>query len=485
MGDPDDLLPVPEFVAVSPKADDVNKSFERMSEKQHSHHNNSSPSTAACLPEINATDEILTREKKHVAFVHATIDAEGRAATDLVPAETRPGRSRSGVRGGVPLIIAILTIAATSALIIQLLATRNENQAEAVHIEQRDGSVPSEPHLILRQDHSYAAADTIPLGIQVSDEAVGLAVEISGLPKGMTISSGRTMGGGRWRILAADIGDAMIHPPPGFAGVLDFAVELRLVDDTVVDRGSFRLEWNPTFATVPIESASNRATSDADNPMARSVPIQQDASERMARPRADREQIELLVERSQELVTEGDVGAARTLLQHAAEAGDARAALALGGTYDPIMLVILQAHGVAPDVSLARDWYSKARDLGSQEAQERLKLLSAARLNSEAPPAVVRVQVSRHFDPGNTAKNKGTAAVLPNPKSSTVQQAVHEQPSRSDSNGVYVDGQRVGADPDRNIRAQLLRDDAGRQLQMDSAGRQLLTNSAKPSGAGH
>ena len=279
----------------------------------------------------------------------------------------------------------------------------------------------------------------------------------------------------------------MIHPPPGFTGVLDFAVELRLVDDTVVDRGSFRLEWSPTVASAPIESASERANLDdsASNAMAGAMPTQQNAREQAARPRPDHEQIELLIARSQELVTEGDVGAARTLLQHAAEAGDARAALSLGGTYDPIILAILQARGVTPDVASARDWYKKASDLGSQEAQERLRLLASARLNGEAPPAVGQVTVSRRVDPGTTAKDKGTAAALSKPKKSSIaQRTIHEQTSPSDPNGVYVDGHRVGADPDPKIRGQLLRDDAGRQLQMDGAGRQLLANPAKPTTTG-
>jgi len=97
----------------------------------------------------------------------------------------------------------------------------------------------------------------------------------------------------------------------------------------------------------------------------------------VSKRQVDHDQIELLIARSQQLVSEGDVGAARTLLQRAAEAGDARAALALGSTYDPIMLVILHARGVTADPFLARFWYRKASGFGSQEAQQRLKLLAS------------------------------------------------------------------------------------------------------------
>jgi hypothetical protein len=42
------------------------------------------------------------------------------------------------------------------------------------------------------------------------------------------------------------------------------------------------------------------------------------------------------------------------------------------------MLAILQAPGVAADVSLALDWYEKAQELGSREARQRLRLLTEA-----------------------------------------------------------------------------------------------------------
>jgi hypothetical protein len=86
--------------------------------------------------------------------------------------------------------------------------------------------------------------------------------------------------------------------------------------------------------------------------------------------------IDFLVDRGEELVSQGDILAARILLQRAAEAGDAHASFALGGTYDPIMLAILRAH-IDADVGLASKWYKKARDLGSREAQDRLKVLAS------------------------------------------------------------------------------------------------------------
>ena len=72
----------------------------------------------------------------------------------------------------------------------------------------------------------------------------------------------------------------------------------------------------------------------------------------------------------------GDVTAARLAFRRAAENGDAQASLALGGTFDPLVLKSLGAVGVAADPAQARGWYQKAAELGSRDAQERLNQLA-------------------------------------------------------------------------------------------------------------
>jgi TPR repeat protein len=63
------------------------------------------------------------------------------------------------------------------------------------------------------------------------------------------------------------------------------------------------------------------------------------------------------------------------MLKRAAEAGNPRAALALGATYDPDMLRKMGVLGFAPDVAQARAWYERAAALGSGEASRRLAAL--------------------------------------------------------------------------------------------------------------
>lgn len=72
-------------------------------------------------------------------------------------------------------------------------------------------------------------------------------------------------------------------------------------------------------------------------------------------------EIAALLKRAEPLIGSGDLAAARLVLRRAAEAGDARAAMMLGGTYDPTVLDKLDVHGLVPDFAMARSWYEKAK----------------------------------------------------------------------------------------------------------------------------
>jgi hypothetical protein len=68
-------------------------------------------------------------------------------------------------------------------------------------------------------------------------------------------------------------------------------------------------------------------------------------------------------------LAQGDVVGSRAYLQRAVEAGDVRAQLALGETYDPAMLVRMGARGIRGDADVARDYYTKALAVGVVAAQ--------------------------------------------------------------------------------------------------------------------
>jgi len=81
--------------------------------------------------------------------------------------------------------------------------------------------------------------------------------------------------------------------------------------------------------------------------------------------------------RANALIASGDVAAARLVLRHPAEFGDARAAMALAETYDPAFLEKLGVRGFVPNVAMARDWYEKAKKFGAADAARRLEVLAS------------------------------------------------------------------------------------------------------------
>jgi hypothetical protein len=70
-----------------------------------------------------------------------------------------------------------------------------------------------------------------------------------------------------------------------------------------------------------------------------------------------------------------DISAARKFYEYAANAGSARAAVALAETYDPGFINQLGTWGIRPNPVMAADWYGKAAALGNQVAVVRLKAL--------------------------------------------------------------------------------------------------------------
>jgi hypothetical protein len=79
-----------------------------------------------------------------------------------------------------------------------------------------------------------------------------------------------------------------------------------------------------------------------------------------------------LLKRAKGLIAIGDIAAARLLLERAAGAQEASAALLLAQTYDPAVLGAPDMRSITPDPAMARDWYRKAAQFGSPEAQQRL-----------------------------------------------------------------------------------------------------------------
>ncbi len=89
----------------------------------------------------------------------------------------------------------------------------------------------------------------------------------------------------------------------------------------------------------------------------------------------DADELANLMKRARALLATGDISAARLLLKRAAEGQDATAAMMLAETYDPAVLGSQDIRNVTPDPAMARNWYQRAAQLGSPDAQRRLSQL--------------------------------------------------------------------------------------------------------------
>ena len=123
---------------------------------------------------------------------------------------------------------------------------------------------------------------------------------------------------------------------------------------------------SPTAPTQAVATLTPPAA--ADTEVDPSLLAGKDESEEKARS--------LFIQGEARLV-DGDVIGARMFFKKAADAGDAKAAVAMGATYDPNLFSTLKVQGMRPDIQLAQKWYERAISLGSKDAHERLDALAA------------------------------------------------------------------------------------------------------------
>jgi TPR repeat protein len=89
----------------------------------------------------------------------------------------------------------------------------------------------------------------------------------------------------------------------------------------------------------------------------------------------DKAEAARLIARASALLGQGNIGAARIVLERAAETGNAQASFMLAETYDPVILSAWGTYGTRGEAAKARELYAKAHTGGIQEAKDRLDAL--------------------------------------------------------------------------------------------------------------
>lgn len=118
-----------------------------------------------------------------------------------------------------------------------------------------------------------------------------------------------------------------------------------------------RPSQNQPIQDKPVQDQAARSTGDAQ--------VNSDEGVQVAR----------LMARASLLLEQGDIGAARIVLEHVAGMGSAQATFELAETYDPLILPNFGTYGTHGDATKARDLYAQAEAGGIKEAKVRFDAL--------------------------------------------------------------------------------------------------------------
>jgi hypothetical protein len=295
---------------------------------------------------------------------------------EKVPEPVKVGKERGRARLALRICAAVGAAAIAAGAIVMVPLLRSGANAEVLGSAimalvvgggKRDqlAAATPEPRLLLRDDRGDTN-EILPVGIEIDGSRAGVGIVLSGLAPDTQLSAGSPLGISGWKLDADQLEGLQIRPPRDYVGAMNVMVDLRLPGDRLADSKGLRLEW---VARPQIQPAAVVAPAVA--PTA-TVPQAPPAGPPTAALHLDPAEIAILLKRGQDALNNGDLVAARLLLQRAATAGSADGALALAQTFDPAVIGRLGAVGVVADAAKARDWYQKAARLGSGLAAQQV-----------------------------------------------------------------------------------------------------------------
>ena len=190
------------------------------------------------------------------------------------------------------------------------------------------------------------SGEDVPFAIAI-DSADGLparsVIAIRALPEGATFSQGRPYGSTEWNLTPDEIGELKLRLPETVSGPTELRVELMAADGTVLANATTRLDILPDAKSALI--------------------LRSDEQGRVAG----------LIALGHKMIDVGYFAGARAYFKRAAEAGSGDAALLLG------------AQGIKADPEEAQDWYERAKKLGVEDVETKLKALKEDMTSSPVP----------------------------------------------------------------------------------------------------
>ena len=215
-------------------------------------------------------------------------------------------------------------------------------------------------------------ASKAPLAIRIGPPDAlpkNSSLRVRGLPPTVSLSEGYVTAPGAWSVPIHALPTLQMSVPTGVTGRAELNISLVTEDGALLAQARTILVVQP-----PPEPSS-------PPPPPREVRAEPPKAQPPPLPRApilspaDREAGDRLIARGEREVEQGNVAVARQFFLRAAQLGLARGALLLAASYDPRELARWGAQGIQPNLTEARKWYERARELGAPEAEERLARL--------------------------------------------------------------------------------------------------------------
>ena len=215
----------------------------------------------------------------------------------------------------------------------------------------------------------------LPNDILHPDTAAGGPVFLMfrGLPPEITLSAGFRLRDA-WAVSLDDVPDLVMNSPAGYQGSYMLTVTLHKGKNTRSETRVIAVHLTPVVAqdsaartpslVQPTTAAASKAKPDS---VAGSI------ASKVERLGAGEETT--LLQNAAEMLKSGDIEAARLVYTELATHGSGKAAFLLAQTYDPQVLEEHFVVGMEPDSERAREWYSRAAELGESDAKERLRTL--------------------------------------------------------------------------------------------------------------
>lgn len=256
-----------------------------------------------------------------------------------------------------------LAIAATSATPAPVRFYANRLADRAI-----PGALDLQPIVVAQQsgflvnDISGPPAEPLPLEIDLPPENGDLfrVIMVRGLPKGFKLSGGVSLDDA-WALSPAEINGISLTAPAGYQGT--FSMEVLFIRGNGEEREQQLVNVRISPEPEPQRDATGAAQA-------------QSPAQATTQPKIAPEMQASMFDRAERMMAGGDIVGARLILSYLADQGVAGAAFAMGQSYDPGFLQEIYVRGKDPsNVEIAREWYRRAAQMGSEDARSRLTAL--------------------------------------------------------------------------------------------------------------